>query len=64
MADRELEVGAIVQLTGLEIGLMVADASYRIEQLLQLNEGAQLYRVRHDEEPFDRIVSERDIRDF
>ncbi|MDH4983844.1 hypothetical protein [Hyphomicrobium sp. D-2] len=64
MADRELEVGAIVQLTGLEIGLMIADASYRIEQLLQAEEGSPLYRVRRDDEPFDRIVSERDIRDF
>ena len=65
MAGRELEVGSIVQLTGLEIGLMVPEASYRIEQLLQLDEGAQrLYRVRRDEEPFDRVVSARDIRDF
>lgn len=62
MANRELEVGAIVQLTGLEIGLMFADASYRVEQLLKLDEGARLYRVRHEDEPFDRIVSEREIR--
>lgn len=65
MADREWEVGSIVQLTGLEIGLMVPDASYRIEQLLKPDAGAQqLYRVRRDDEPFDRVVTAREIRDF
>ena len=37
------------------------EATYRIEQLLTLGDGATLYKVRHENEPFDRVVSERDL---
>ncbi|HET6320516.1 MAG TPA: hypothetical protein VFF87_00545 [Hyphomicrobium sp.] len=62
MSRRELDVGSFVHLTGLESGLMVPEASYCIEQLLTLSDGNTLYKVRHEAEPFDRIVRERDLR--
>ena len=37
------------------------EASYRIEQLLTLRDGAILYKIRNDAEPFDRVVAERDL---
>jgi hypothetical protein len=57
MSRRELEIGAFVQVTGLEVGQMAPEASYRIEQLLKLDDGATLYKVRSDAEPFDRVVT-------
>jgi hypothetical protein len=50
-----------VHLLGLETGLLAPEATYRIEQLLTLDDGATLYKIRHENEPFDRIVSERDL---
>jgi hypothetical protein len=57
MSRRELEIGAFVQISGLEVGQMPPEASYRIEQLLELDGGPTLYKVRSDAEPFDRIVA-------
>ncbi|MFN3625590.1 MAG: hypothetical protein ACK4TP_16190 [Hyphomicrobium sp.] len=56
MAQRELEIGSFVQITGLEVGQMAPEASYRIEQLLTLGDGATLYKIRREDEPFDRVV--------
>jgi hypothetical protein len=56
MSRREFDIGSFVHISGLE-----TEASYRIEQLLKLDDGATLYKIRHDAEPFDRIVSERDL---
>ena len=61
MARRELDVGSFVFVSGLVTGLLAPEASYRIEQLLTLDDGDTLYKVRHDAEPFDRVVSERDL---
>ena len=61
MSRRELEVGSFVHLPGLETGLLAPEAPYRIEQLLTLGDGATLYKVRHENEPFDRVVSEREL---
>ena len=61
MSRRELDVGSFVHLTGLETGLMVPESSYCIEQLLTLSDGNTLYKVRHEAEPFDRIVRESDL---
>jgi hypothetical protein len=61
MSRRELDVGSFVFVSGLETGLLAPEASYRIEQLLTLDDGGTLYKVRHDAEPFDRVVSERDL---
>lgn len=61
MSGRELAIGSFVQLSGLETGLLAPEASYRIEQLLTLDGGATLYKVRNDDEPFDRVVAEHDL---
>jgi hypothetical protein len=61
MSRRELEVGAFVQFSGLETGHMAPEASYRIEQLLTLDSGATLYKIRSDAEPFDRIANGRQL---
>jgi hypothetical protein len=61
MSRRELEVGSFVHLLSLETGLLAPEATYRIEQLLTLGDGATLYKVRHENEPFDRVVSEREL---
>lgn len=61
MSRRELEIGAFVQVIGLEVGQMAPEASYRIEQLLTLDGGATLYKVRTDAEPFDRVVTAQQL---
>jgi hypothetical protein len=61
MSGRELAIGSFVQLSGIETGLLAPEASYRIEQLLTLEGGLTLYKVRSDDEPFDRVVAERDL---
>lgn len=58
MSRRELEIGSFVQFIGPETGHMAPEASYRIEQLLKLDDGATLYKIHNDAEPFDRIVAE------
>ena len=60
MSRRELDVGSFVHFTGFATGYAAPEASYRIEQLLKLGDGATLYKIRSDAEPFDRVVSERD----
>lgn len=61
MSRRELEIGSFVQITGFEMGQMAPEASYRIEQLLKLDGGATLCKIRSDAEPFDRVVSARQL---
>lgn len=62
MSRRELDVGSFVHFSGLETGHMAPEATYRIEQLLKLEDGATLYKIRNEVEPFDRVVAERDLR--
>lgn len=61
MSRRELEIGSFVQFCGLETGQMAPEASYRIEQLLKLDCGSTLYKIRSDAEPFDRMVTEEQL---
>ena len=61
MSRRELEVGSFVQITGFEVGKMAPEASYSIEQLLTLDSGATLYKIRCEAEPFDRVVAARQL---
>jgi hypothetical protein len=61
MARRELYVGSFVQIASFATAHAAPDAAFRIEQLLQLDDGATLYKIRTDAEPFDRIVAERDL---
>ncbi len=64
MPRRELEVGSFVQVTGFEVGQMAPEASYRIEQLLTIDGGATLYKIRCETEPFDRVVAARQLSPF
>ena len=61
MSRRELDVGSFVHFTGFATGYAAPEASYRIEQLLKLRDGATLYKISNDAEPFDRVVAERDL---
>jgi hypothetical protein len=61
MSRRELAVGSFVQFTGFVTGYAAPEASYRIEQLMTLGDGALLYKIRSDAEPFDRLVAEHDL---
>ena len=61
MSRRELDVGAFVHFAGFATGYAPPEASYRIEQRLTLQDGATLYKIRNDAEPFDRVVTERDL---
>jgi hypothetical protein len=61
MSRRELDIGAFVHFAGFATGYAPPEASYRIEQLLTLQDGATLYKIRNEAEPFDRVVAERDL---
>jgi hypothetical protein len=61
MSRLELEIGSFVRFCGLETGHMAPEASYRIEQLLKLDCGGTLYKIRSDAEPFDRVVAEQQL---
>ncbi len=61
MPRRELDIGSFVQFTGFITGYAAPEATYRIEQLMQLGDGAVLYKIRNDAEPFDRVVADRDL---
>jgi hypothetical protein len=61
MSRRELNVGSIVHFTPRERANGAATPAYRIEQLLTPEDGATLYKIRSEAEPFDRIVSEGDL---
>jgi len=57
MSRRRLEIGTIVKLA-LNGADFTAAHSFRIEQMVPLDCGGALYRIRSEREPFDRIVSE------
>lgn len=61
MSQRELEIGSFVKVCGLDSVRMSAQAPYRIEQLLRLDTGTRLYKIRSDAEPFDRVVDEQQL---
>jgi hypothetical protein len=59
--ERELSVGAVVRCRR-EISVNGSGKlEYRIEELLRLADGAMLYWIKSDAEPFQRVVSERDL---
>ena len=57
MSKRELVVGAIVHIRH----VAASAATYRIAELLLLDNGIILYKVKSETEPFDRIVAEPDL---
>jgi hypothetical protein len=66
MEKRRLDVGAIVQLAHTHRAHVAttshhAAVAFRIEELLRLDNGITLYKVKSENEPFDRIVAECDL---
>jgi hypothetical protein len=61
MSKRELDVGAIVHLPHMATTARDGAATFRIEELLRLEDGMTLYKVKCEAEPFDRIVAECDL---
>jgi hypothetical protein len=57
----ELSVGAVVRCRR-EMAVAGSEyLEYRIEELVRLADGATLYWIKSDAEPFQRVVSERDL---
>jgi hypothetical protein len=61
MSKRELNVGSIVHFAPQHRANGADIPAYRIEQRLELKDGATLYKIRSETEPFDRIVGEGDL---
>jgi hypothetical protein len=61
MSERELSVGAVVRCRREMAVNGSGSFEYRIEELLRLADGATLYWIKSDAEPFQRVVSERDL---
>lgn len=59
MRSGELDVGTIVHF--MQATVCASPRDYRIEQLVLLEGGVRLYRIKSDAEPFDRIVAARDL---
>lgn len=59
MSSRELDVGTIVHF--LCESARGTIAQYCVQELLFIEDGAVLYRIKSDAEPFDRIVAEGDL---
>jgi hypothetical protein len=61
MSKRALDVGAIVYLSSITTATRDGPPAFRIEELLRLEDGITLFKVRSETEPFDRIVAECDL---
>lgn len=62
MSRRELDVGSFVHLPSLDGTSEADDTAYRIEQLVKTVDGPTLYKIKAEAEPFDRVVTERDLK--
>jgi hypothetical protein len=61
MSSCKLDLGTIVQFARASTVAGADSGEYRVEQLVMLACGAKLYKIKSAAEPFDRIVSERDL---
>jgi hypothetical protein len=63
MPMRELTVGATVQLPPAARADAAGEelAIYRVEHLLKLADGATLYTIKSEAEPFERVVAAADL---
>lgn len=61
MSDRGLEIGMTVHFARLAFGSGTDAHEFRVMQLLHLDGGAMLYRIKCESEPFDRVVAEADL---
>ncbi len=61
MSKGTFNVGSIVRFVRVTATESARALEYRIEQLVRLEEGATLYKIRSEAEPFDRVVAEGDL---
>lgn len=61
MSSRKLCVGATVRFAQFKVESADKTREYRIEQLLEIADGATLYKIKSVSEPFYRVVSEADL---
>ncbi len=64
MPPRELNVGATVHFTravGPDAAPRAEAPVYRIEHLMKLPDGATLYTIKNEAEPFERVVAAGDL---
>lgn len=64
MATRDWDVGARVRFTRPQRvdGMPKAEAAvYRVERLLKAGDGATLYTIKNEAEPFERLVATSDL---
>ncbi len=61
MSKRKLDVGTVVRFVRVRTTMSTGASEYRVEQLLRLECGDTLYKIKSNAEPFDRIVSEHDL---
>jgi hypothetical protein len=61
MSKRTLDVGTIVHLPHIATTTRDGAAMFRVEELLRLDNGSTLYKVKSETEPFDRIIAECDL---
>ena len=60
MAQLTLNVGSMVLLPHVPATTR-SPPTFRVEELLTLDDGLILYKVKSETEPFDRIVDEREL---
>lgn len=61
MSEGKLNVGAIVRYRRLIAVNGSGSLEYRIKELLRSADGATLYRIKSEVEPYQRVVSEREL---
>jgi hypothetical protein len=61
MAQLTLNVGSFVTLPHIAATTRTVPATFRIQELLTVDDGLILYKVKSEAEPFDRIVDEREL---
>jgi hypothetical protein len=61
MAQLTLNVGSFVTLPHIAATTRTVPATFLIQELLTLDDGLILYKVKSEAEPFDRIVDEREL---
>lgn len=61
MSSRKFCVGAVVRFVCVKEKTAAQARDYKIEQLVEIEDGATLYKIKSTYEPFYRVVSETDL---
>ena len=61
MSSQKLCVGAMVRVSRAKTRAAERSREYRIEQLVEIEEGTTLYKIKCVSEPFFRVVSKADL---